>query len=361
MGEININLKTAADSLNSRATRGIVMLVLDNTAITGCKKYNRKRAVTDKFTDANMKIINKCFDKYKINSLKIICYDSSNSETLKDALKKIDRVKWNYLTCPTATSDDDKKLIVDFIKSQITDKNFTVKAVVSNYKADYENIVSNYISSITIDGETLTGDEFTVDYACMCAACGIKEGLSNKILSGVTKVELIDDALAKDPQGITDLGQVGVIYDYDFEAYVLTDDVTTKTTIDLNKENESLKDRRVSEILSMMQDDIKMEFKTNWYDKVGGSYSNRKLFKDKINNSYLIPASHTGALNGDMENKCELDAETTREYLENTLKVDTTDMEDEDILAYDIGEHVFAKARIYVLRNMKALDLDMYY
>ena len=361
MGEININLKTAADSLNSRATRGIVMLVLDDSAIEDCKKYNRKRAVTDIFTDENMKVINKCFDKYKVNCLKVVCYDSNNTETLQDALAKIDRVKWNYLACPTATTDNDKKAIVDFIKAQITDKNYTVKAALCNYKADYENVISNYINNIEIDGETLTGAEFAVDHACMCATCGIKEGLSNKILSGVTKVELVDDSLSKDPQSIADLGQVGVVYDYDFEAYVLTDDVTTKTTIDLNKENDSLKDRRVSEILSMMQDDIKMEFKTNWYDKVGGSYSNRKLFRDKINTDYFIPASHTGALNPDMDNKCELDVEATREYLESTLKVDTTDMEDEDILSYDIGEHVFAKGRIYALRNMKALDFDLYY
>ncbi len=361
MGAININLKTAADSMASRSTKGIVMLVLADT-VSGLKKYNRKKAIKDSFTDDNKKLIDRCFDKYSPSQLKVICYNAANTETLKTALDKIDGVKWNYLACPTATTDDDKKIISDFIKAQVKAKNYTVKACLNNYAtADSENIVSNYIDTITVDGDTLTGAVYAVDHACMCATSGMKQGLSGKILPGVTAVTLIDDTKANDPEGIAELGQVGVVYDNDFEAFVLTDDVTTKKTIDESKEKEILKDRRGSEILSMMQDDIKVDFKTNWYDKYGNSYSNRKLYRDTLNTSYFKPLGRTGALNGDMTNQCELSVSKTRDYLEETLKVDTTDMKDEEILAYDIGHKVFAKARVYVLQNMTELDFDIEY
>lgn len=355
MGKINIDLKAAADSLNTRSTRGIVMLVL-NDSIDGIKDYNRKKAVKDSYSEANKAIIDKCFDKYGISRLKTICYNAP--ETIKSALDKIDGVKYNYLACPTATEIEDKKAIADFIKGQVTAKNYTVKACLSNYKADYENVVSNYIESITIDSETLTGDQFTVDHACMCAICPLSEGLGNKILSGVTAVTLVDDT--KDAETITEEGQVAVIYDNDFEAYVLTDDVTTKTTIDESKEKETLKDRRVSEILTMMQDDLKVAFKTSWQDKKGNSYSNRKLLRDTINKSYFKPLGTKGALNGDMTNECWLNVEATREYIES-LGEDTTDWEDEKILAYDIGRKVFLKARVYVLQTMGELDFELNY
>ncbi|WP_238948857.1 phage tail sheath subtilisin-like domain-containing protein [Clostridium sp. YIM B02569] len=356
MSNINIYLKSAAETLNSRSTRGIVMLVL-NDSVEGVKSYNRKRAVTDEYSEENKsKRIDKCFDKYGVSTLKVVCY--TPPETISVALKKIDGVKFNYLACPTITEDEDKKAIVDFIKGQITAKNYTVKANLANYKADYENIVSNYISSITIDGETLTGEEFTVDHACMCAVCSIGEGLTNKVLSGVTKVTLVDDT--KDAESISELGQVGVVYDNDFESYVLTDDVNTKTTIDDSKEKDILKDRRVSEILSMMQDDLKVAFKTSWQDKKGNSYSNRKLLRDTINKSYFKPLGTKGALNGDMSNTCYLNIDAIREYIES-LGVDTTDMKDEDILSYDTKRKVFMKARVYVLQTMGELEFEINY
>lgn len=361
MSETIINLKSAADSLATRSSKGIVMLVLDDS-ITGIKKYNRKRAITEEYSDENKKIIDRIYRRYKPAVLKVVCYNSTSSETIEDALEKIDGVKWNYLACPSIASDEDNKKISDFIKEQQQAKNYTVKACLNNYAtSDSEHIVSNYIQSITLDGEAITGYEFAVDHACMCAGCGVKQGLSGKILTGVTAVTLIDDNKAKDPEGITELGQVGVIYDNDFEAFVLTDDVTTKTTIDASKENDLLKDRRISEILSMMQDDLKVDWKTNWRDKTGNSYSNRKKYRDDTNTNYFKPLGRTGALNGDMPNECVLDLEKTREYLESTLRVDTTEMKDEEILAYDIGDKVFAKVRTYPLQNMKSLEFDIEY
>ncbi len=86
MSNINIYLRSAAETLNSRSTRGIVMLVL-NDSVEGVKSYNRKRAVTDKYSEENKsKIIDKCFDKYGVSTLKVVCY--TPLETISVALKK---------------------------------------------------------------------------------------------------------------------------------------------------------------------------------------------------------------------------------------------------------------------------------
>ena len=360
MAKINIDLKSAAETLGARSTKGTVMLILQDTAVGGVHTYNRSKVVKENYSTENKAFIDKCLDKkYRVNRLRVVCYNPDNSVTLDNALDLIDGVKFNYLAAPYVTEDSDKKKIVDFIKTQVNNKNYTVKACLNNYAAaDYENVMSNCIENITIDGEEMTGNEFTVDHACLCAKSATKGGLSLKIIKGVSKVKLISD---NDADSIADNGEVGIVYDNDFEAYVLTDDVTTKTTIDDSTESKLLKDRRVSEILSMMQDDIKLDWKTNWYDKYGGSYSNRKLYVDHINSSYLATLGRTGELNGDMVNQVTLSVEKTRDYLEETLKIDTTDMEDEDILSYDIGNKLFAVARVYVLQNMKELDFTINY
>lgn len=360
MGEININLKASAKTLSTRSTGGIVMLILDDK-VQGLKKYNRKKSIVDSFSDSNKDILDKCFDEYSPKLIKVISFDSTQGEKIDNALERIDGVKFNYLASPVITEDEAKKKVVDFIKAQKKAKNYTVKACLNNYSADDEDIMSNYIDEIEVNGKKVSGVECAVYHACLCATSGIKEGLSRKVLKGITKVTLIDPSKENDADGIAELGQVGIVYDNDFESYVLTDDVTTKTTIDESTEKETLKDRRVSEILSMIQDDIKVDFKTNWYDKFGGSYSNRKLYRDHVNTSYFKPLGRSGALNGDMDNLVILSVDKTRNYLEGTLGVDTTDMTDDEILAYDIGGRIFAKARIYVLQNIKALDFDIEY
>ena len=360
MGTATINLKAAASNLPDRSTKGTVMLVLDDT-LEGIEKYNRKKAVSNDLEPSNKKLIYKMYDMFNPAVVKVVCYDSSNSETIATALEKIDGVKFNYLACPTATLQDDKKLIADFIEEQKRNKNYTVKACLNNYQADSEDIISNYINTITIDGETVSGAVFAVYHACMRATCGTKQSLGNKILDKVTAVTLIDDSKSKDPEAIADMGHVGVVYDNDFEKFVLTDDVNTKITINYDTENDLLKDARAAEILCMIQDDLKMDFKSNWSDKLGNSYSARKKYCDDTNSTYFKNLMRNGTLNPDMPNKYELNLEKTREYLETNLHVDTTDMTDDEILAYDIGGKVFTKIRVYILQNMKELVVDLEY
>ena len=56
MAKIEINLKSAAETLGNRSTKGTVMLILDDT-ITGLHTYNRSKAVKESYTEANKKII----------------------------------------------------------------------------------------------------------------------------------------------------------------------------------------------------------------------------------------------------------------------------------------------------------------
>lgn len=351
---IEFDLKAAAQNTATNSTKGIVMLVINDT-VEGLKDYKRKKNVTDKYSDANKKIIDRCFTKYGIKRLKVICYNAPG--TIKSALDKISGIKFNYLACPSATEDVDKKAIVDFIKDEHNSMRYPAEAVVHNYKADYENVISVKIDSIDLDGEVIDGSEYAVDLACMCATCSIKESLTNKLLDGVKSVTLIDPN--EDEDSITETGHIFVKYDEDFEAYVLSDAVNTKTTIDESKENDSIKEIRVVEILNTMLDTLKVTFKKKFQSKTGGSYTGRKLIRDYFN-TYFNSMAKTGALNADMQNKCFLDVEATKEYLEGQ-GIDTTDMKDEDVLKYDIGDKLFLNSRIYVLRTVEKMKFVLQY
>ena len=174
MPETKIELQALAESASSRSVRGIVMLILDDKVI-GLHKYARKRNVKETYTKENRAIIDKCFIKYGIKNMKVICYDSTNEETIETALEKIDMVKFNYLACPTVSTEEEKKSIGDFIKSQRSQDNILTHTILNNYKGDSEGIINFPHAEINVDNENLTGAQYCVDVACMSATSAINK------------------------------------------------------------------------------------------------------------------------------------------------------------------------------------------
>lgn len=344
---IKIILKALTDSAMIRSKRGIVVLVLQDS-LEGVKTYKGKKYVKDTFTTANKAIIDKCFSKYGVHTLKVVCY----SESISEALQKLNNDKFNYLSCPAAASDSDKKLIADFIKEQREANNILVHAVLNKYKPDHEGIISFDNDTVTTDSE-LTGAEYCVDVACQIATVGFDRSLTGLLVSDVVKASEIEDV-----DIVTEAGGICLYYDYDLEGYVFSDGVNSKTTIKDN-EKDVLKKIRICEIFDMVRDDLKVSFKKSYRGKYGNSYNRRKLIRDAFN-LYFKTLQKTEILNPDEDCSCWLNVDRTREYLESN-NVDTSDMSDEEVLKKDVVNKLFLKGRIYALDTTDELEFELNY
>ena len=346
--KIKIILKALSESAVERSTRGIVCLILKDT-VEGVKEYKSKKQVKDLFLQNNMTIINKCFVKYGVKSLKVVCYGTSVSE----ALAKLDGVKFNYLACPELTEEGDKKLVADFVKEQREANNILVHAVLHNSKADHEGVI-NFKNDEVVDADgTHTGDAYCIDVACMVATLGMDRSLTNLLVSDVeTATEITDGETA------IESGELFLFYDHDMEGYVFSDAVNSKTTIK-DGEKEALKSIRVCEIFDMVRDDIKVSFKKSYKGKTSNSYNNRKLIRDAYN-LYFKQLAKKGVLNPEESNTCWLDVDATKDYLESK-GIDTSEMTDEEVLKRDIDKKIFLKARIYALDTIEELVFEINY
>ncbi|MBE6071041.1 MAG: phage tail sheath protein [Clostridium butyricum] len=358
MVESTVNLVALAESANTRSVRGVVILILDDI-IEGLHKYARKRNVKETYSPENKAIIDKCFVKYGVRNMKVICYNSKADipETIATALEKLDMVKFNYLACPTVSSEDDKKLISDFIKAQRKADNILTHAVLHNYAvADDEGIISFLNDNVYLgDGTTLSGDQYCVDVACMCATNAINKSLTNKIADGVKSVDEIED---KDKA--IDEGNIFLYYDNDLESVIFSRAVNSKTTIK-ETEKEELKKIRLVEILDMIRDDMKLEWKANYQGKVENTYDERLNLCTKYN-TYLNALMRKKFLNNyvNYTSYCEINLEKTKNYLED-LGIDVSEMTDSEILTHDMKEHVFLKAHAYPVDVMEDMDLEINY
>lgn len=342
---IKIILKALSSDAVIRSTRGIVMLVLKDS-VEGVKTYKGKKYVKDTFTEENKKIIDKCFDTYGVNTLKVVCF----TENISEITTKLNNVKFNYLACPEASEENDKKAIADFIKEQREANNILVHTVLNKYKADDEGIIS-------FDNDTvndLTGVEYCVDVACLIATVGFDRSLTGMVVSGVQSASVIDDV-----DTVTESGGICLYYDYDLEGYVFSDAVNSKTTIGAD-EKEALKKIRICEIFDMVRDDLKVSFKSSYRGKYGNSYNRRKLIRDAFN-LYFKTLQKQEILNPDEDCSCWLNVDATRDYLESKKNIDTADMSDEEVLKKDIDNKMFLKGRIYALDTIEELEFELNY
>lgn len=357
MQKISITLKALAESATTRSERGIVCLILNEPNVTGLHTYTSLRNVKDKYSDSSKAIITRCFSDRGVKSLKVVCYNSvaQTPETIDKALTILNDVKFNYMAAPAATTDEEKKKIGQFIKDQRKNNNILVKAVLHNYAADYEGIINFINKKVTMsDGTVYAGEDFSVDIACLAANCGLNSSLTNMVVDGVKSVDIVGDDL----DTLVDEGKLFLFYDHDLEAVVLSKAVNSKTTVGAD-EKESLKKIRVVDILDMIRNDFKVNFKKNYQGKVNNSLNNKRMLISTFN-SYLRNITKQGALNDGRESKTWLDVELQRNYLEDK-QIDCSALKEEEILAYDTGEEVFVSGVAYVDDAMENLKLTLNY
>lgn len=358
MQKITILLKALAESGTIRSARGVVCLVLDDETVTGLHTYTGLKKVKESFSPENMKIITRCFTDRGIKTLKVACYNSKKleeGEKIADALKLLDGVKFNYLACPTATDMEGKQAITNFIKEQRKNNNILVKTVLNDHEGDYEGVINFINKEITLsDNTTLTGAEFAVDVACLCATTPLNSSLTNAVVSGVKAVDVVGDDL----DTLVDEGKLFLFYDNDLESVVFSKAVNSKTTVAAD-EKESLKKIRVIDILDMVRDDIKVTFKASYQGKIENSLANKKLLVSAIN-VYLRSMAKQGALNTGEVNEVYLNVEAQQEYLEGK-GIDCSTLTDEQILAKDTDEKIFIGGRIFVVDAMEDLELILNY
>ncbi|NFH70083.1 phage tail sheath protein [Clostridium botulinum] len=358
MQKVVITLKALAESGSSRSKRGIVCLILDDPKVVGLHTYTRFRNVKEEYSEENKAVIRRCFADRAVKNLKVVCYNSKaqTPEIIDEALTILNDVKFNYLACPTVTTDEEKKKVSQFIKDQRKNNNILVKAVLHNHEADYEGVI-NFVNKeiIMTDKTKYTGQQFTVDIACLAANCGFNSSLTNMIVEGVKSV----DVVGEDLDTLVDEGKIFMFYDNDLESVVISKAVNSKITIAPN-EKEALKKIRIVDILDTIRDDIKVTFKKYYQGKVSNTLSNKRLFVSAVN-TYLRSMKKQGALNDGEKSEIWLNVEAQKNYLEDERGWDCSEMKDEEILKSDSGENVFTAGSVRVVDTAENLELDLNY
>ena len=346
------SISALADSVTDRATKGVLILVLDDATVTPkLYTYNKFKEVVEPYDTKNKGYIATAFSDYKVKKVLVaVGHDDSQGITgsLENTLALLNKVRVNgYMAVPQLTNEQDKKKVADFIKAQRNDEDYPLKGVLYNYQADNEGITNFTGTDLGI--ADYTSDEYCVDIACMKCTLGANENLTNHVAKKVKSCDIKTDADTSVANGELFLINNGI-------DIVFSNDVNSLTTIPTGQ-NEYLTHARVVDVLDMVKEDINEICNKTITGKMGNSYSNRRTVVANIC-KYL--KSLKGYLSNDDLSFAELDLEATKEYLDS-IGFDYSEMDDETILKQKIGTYVFIKVTVYVMDIMEHINFNIKY
>lgn len=348
MPEIIISFTQKASSATSRSARGIACIVLKDSAVNGVYTYKRFKNVKENYSTDNKAIIEDCF-LLGVSTL-VVCAIPSTTGTTADALTKLNKVSMNYLAFGYDVTAD-QEAIKTFVKTR-RENNMKLAVVMANMAGDFEGIVNFTAEDIFVNSVAMTTQRFTIRIACILASIPQTQSATYYELTDVTSVKDKTDEDAS-----VEAGELFITFDG--EKYKLSRAVNSLVTITLGKKD-IMKKIKITEGMDLVSGDIFAVFRDNYTGKVINDYADKMLFVAECN-EYLRRLGIEGVLNKDANNYVELDVEATRDYLENELKIDTTNMEDEAVLKQDTGSKLFLTGSITLQDAMEDLELNLFF
>lgn len=182
--------------------------------------------------------------------------------------------------------------IKNFIQEMREKRGIRCQAVVKDYAANYEAIISTKGQGVEYaDGSKLDGKEFVVWVAGATAGADVTESNTYKIVNNAVKI--IDDVLEDDIEGLI-LGGYLVISKRRDGYIVIEKDINTLVTM-RDDTTEKFKENKVMRLLDAIANHIALDFEQNYAGKITNDDNGRDLFKTSII-SYLTSLQTSGAI-----------------------------------------------------------------
>lgn len=355
--EISVYFKEKGIAAIESAKRGIILLLLNDNvqAVTSYNVFDNDD-IPETLSADNKKQIELALVGYQTTPYKIVAlvFPKAKNLDINAKLKAAEALKFTYLVYPEATTEETTS-IATWIKTQRTQKDNKVKAVVYKNAADSEGIINVTNEYFEVGSKKYTGQQYLSRIAGLI--CGTPATISCTFapLPEVTGVEFVDrESLDRR----IDAGEFVVFNDG--EKVKVARGVNSFVTTVQDK-GKSFKKIKLVELMDMIHDDIKKTAEDNYLGKYANSYDNRCLLVTAINGYFTELEANSLAEKG--KNNCAIDVEATKIYLMKNgrkTKEELKQMKDIDIKYENIGDNVFLTAEMSLLDAIETIKLPIH-
>ena len=342
---IDISFKQLAKTATVRSQRGIVALILKDTAKASLTVFDEGDIPSD-LTEANQGLIK---DVLKGSPNKIELYVLGTDNEISEALTYFEGVEFNLMCMPSAEASD-----VTAIKSFIKKMNEVVKykcdAILANESADSEAIINYTADDIVVGGKSVTTANHTARIAGLIEGTPLHQSVTFATLSDVDSIENLtkEQADARIDNGelilVREMGKVRVARG--------VNSLTSLTDVKGN----AFQKIKLRKILNLIHNDLRRVIVEKYIGKVPNNYDNKCVLITEIKN-YLDELATEQLI--EKVNTVGIDLIAQKKWLKDNTNLDVNVMSEQELKEANTQSNVFIAISLKVVDAMEDIVIGI--
>ena len=336
---IDISFKQLAKSAVVRSQRGIVALILKDTAKTSLTVFD-EGDIPSSLTEANQGLIK---DVLKGAPNKIELYVLGAEGQISEALTYFEGVEFNLMCMPSAETSD-VTAIKTFIKKMNDVVKYKCDAIIANDKADSEAMINYTAKNIVVNGESVTTANHTARIAGLIEGTPLHQSITFATLEDVDSIE----NLTKE-QADTRIDNGELILVREMGKVRVARGVNSLTTLTDTKGN-AFQKIKLRKTLNLIHNDLRRVIVEKYIGKVPNNYDNKCILITEIKN-YLDELATEQLI--EKVNTVGIDLIAQKKWLKDNTNLDVNAMTEQEIKEANTQSNVFIAISLKVVDAME--------
>lgn len=342
---IDISFKQLAKSAVVRSQRGIVALILKDTAKTSLTVFD-EGDIPSSLKKENQGLIK---DVLKGSPNKIELYVLGTEGQISEALTYFEGVEFNLMCMPSAESED-VTAIKTFIKKMNDVVKYKCDAILANEEADSEAIINYTADDIVVGGKPVTTANHTARIAGLIEGTPLNQSITFATLSDVDAIENLTKEQA---DSRIDAGELILVRE--MGKVRVARGVNSLTTLTDTKGN-AFQKIKLRKTLNLIHNDLRRVIVEKYIGKVPNNYDNKciliteiKNYLEELENEQLIEkVSYVG-----------IDLEAHKKWLKDNTNLDVNAMTEQEIKEANTQSNVFLAISLKTLDAMEDIVIGI--
>lgn len=345
--KVSVIFKGVASNAIKRGNRGVVALVLKDTAV-GVYHIESVSDMPEGLSKDNKKYIQDAFIGGNNAPKKVIAVVIASSQPdYTEAYKSLETLTFDYLAVPGITTSD-VNAVSGWVKAQRDNKRRKIKAVLPNCQGNHEGIINFATNDIVVEGTTYTASKYTARIAGILAGTPMNTSATFFVLPEVNDVPALSD---EEKDAAIEAGKLILVNDG--RKVKIARAINSLTSVTEDKP-EAFKKIKLVDILDLIADDVRYTAEDSYIGKVSNSYDNTCLLIAAIN-GYFAELEKENLL-APNQNLCEYDLDAKMAYLKSIGR-NVEEMSEIEIKEANSGDKVFLKASVRPLDVMEDINI----
>ena len=336
---IDISFKQLAKTAMIRSERGIVALILKDTAKASLTVFD-EGDIPSNLSEANKNLIK---DVLKGSPNKIEVYVLGSEGQISEALTYFEGVEFNLMCMPSAESGD-IAAIKTFIKKMNEVVKYKCDAILANEEADSEAIINYTADDIVVGGKSVTTANHTARIAGLIEGTPLHQSVTFATLSDVDSIENLTKEQA---DSRIDAGELILVRE--MGKVRVARGVNSLTTLTDVKGN-AFQKIKLRKTLNLIHNDLRRVIVEKYIGKVPNNYDNKCILITEIKN-YLDELATEQLI--EKVNTVGIDLMAQKKWLKDNTNLDVNNMSEQEIKEANTQSNVFISISLKVVDAME--------